>query len=483
MPDRPRQDHARLGREALAREDWTSAGRYFRKALEYDRDNIELLRKAAIALIQSNSMDEAIELAGRACKKQPTNPDNWLTLAMAHQKCDNEPEMHAALDRALRADPMHGAAINAKAKALHDAGDPDAAYAVSLAAYEQPGSHPLTAMMHSRVCRTLKHYPEAVDAARRHLDSPNLLPRHRIGLLFELGAVLDAVGDHDAAFEAFRLANGSMPPGAPLHADSVVAGWTRETLEAMPDSGNDSRRPVLVIGVARSGTTLTEQIIAAHPLGAGASELPTLPGMFRRTISANLDRPRLAAYASEYLGVLEDKVGPHAHRVADKHMYGEPALGMATKMFPNLTVVHCLRDPLDCCLSAYFQNFGANMPVSRDLTLLGRHYVAHRRIMDHWRAVLDIPIHTSVYEQLVAEPDARARALIAHCGLEWDDACLNFHESAGTVRTASSAQVRKPIYTTSRQRWRPYEKHLGPLIEALGPYAQHALPARAATDP
>lgn len=473
-PGKPIPNYPQLGREALQREDWVSAGRYYRKALEHDRDNPEFMRKAALALTQSNQLPDAIELARRAAKRQPNDPDNWLALAFAHQKSDNEPEMHAALDRALRADPDHGASIHAKAKALHDAGDPDAAYAVSKAAFDRADRHPLTAMIHARVCRTLKRYPESIDAVRPIIDAADTIPRHRIGCLFELGSALDATGDYDAAFAAFAQANSAMPPGTPLHADSVIATWSRDAMAAIPDSGNDSRRPVLVIGVARSGTTLTEQIVAAHPLGAGVGELPLLPAQFRRTISSNLDRPRLAEYAAEYLDLLTEKVGHEPQRVVDKHMYGEPSLGMAARMFPNITLIHCLRDPLDCCLSAYFQNFGANMPVSRDLRLLGVHYVNHRRIMDHWRQTLDIPIHTSVYEELVAEPEAKARALIAHCGLEWHDACLNFHESAGTVRTASSAQVRNPIYTSSRQRWRKYEKHLGPLIDALGPYADHA---------
>lgn len=463
-----------MGRESLLREDWFSGSRWFKKALEGDRDNEEYLRKAALCLIQCNELGEAIDLARKACKRQPNDPENWLTLAFAYQKSDNEPEMHAALDRALRADPFHGASIHAKAKALHDAGDAEGAYAISRKAYEQADHHPLTAMIHARVCRTLKRPEEAINAVRPFAESDKVLPRHRIGALFELGASLDETGEYDAAFAAFSQANGMMPPGQPLHAESVIATWSRATLDAMPDSGSDSRRPVLVIGVARSGTTLTEQIIAAHPEGAGVGELPLLPNMFRRTMPTSLSREALAAYAEEYLGLLDARVGTGPARVVDKHMYGEPSLGMASKVFPNLTIVHCLRDPIDCCLSAYFQNFGANMPVSRDLALLGTHYVAHRKIMDHWREVLGRPIHTSVYEDLVADPETHARALIAHTGLQWDDACLRFHESAGTVRTASTAQVRKPIYTSSRQRWRRYEKHLGPLIDALGPYADHA---------
>jgi sulfotransferase family protein len=134
-------------------------------------------------------------------------------------------------------------------------------------------------------------------------------------------------------------------------------------------------------------------------------------------------------------------------------------------------VIHALRDPRDCCLSAYFQNFGPNVLYSRDLGLLGTQYVHHREMMDYWTAQLEIPVYTSVYEEFVGDQERHTRELLEFIGIEFDEACMRFHEDAGHVHTASSMQVRQPVYQSSRQRWKNYEKHLGPLLEALGPYA------------
>lgn len=470
-------DHAqcvRLAQDCFRREDWISAARYYQLALKRDRDNADFMRKAAIALAQSSELAEAEQLARKACKRGPNNPDNWVALSLVALKQEKNPDVHAALDRALRVDPTYGPAVHAKCKALLESGLKDEAFAVSSASAEPSDAHPLSLLIHARVCRSLKRHDEALRASERVLDMPDALERHKLGALFERGSTLDALGAYDDAFEAYARANAIMPAGPPMHADSVIANWTRETLDAVPESGNDSRRPVFVIGVPRSGTTLTEQIIASHPDAVGVGELPLMPALIRRTIASNLTRETVAGYADEYLALVTERAGPDAARTIDKHMYGESALGLATRMFPNISLIHCLRDPLDCCLSAFFQNFGPNMPVSRDLTALGQHYVAHRRIMDHWKHTIGLPIHTSVYEELVEDQDARSRALIDHVGLEWDDACLRFHENTGSVRTASTEQVRRPIYSSSTQRWKHYEKHLGPLIDALGDYADHA---------
>lgn len=470
-------DHAqcvRLAQESFRREDWISAARYYQLALKRDRDNPDFMRKAALALAQSSQLDVAEDLAKKACKRAPNNPDNWVALSLAYLKQEKTEDVHVALDRAIRVDPDHGAAIHAKCKALLESGLYQQAFEVSSRSTEHPGAHPLVLLIHSRVCRSLKKFPEALAATDRVLEKEGLLERYKIGAFSERGSSLDALGEYDDAFESYARANAIMPAGSPMHADSVIANWTRETFDAVPDSGNESARPVFVIGVPRSGTTLTEQIIAAHPQASGVGELPLMPSLIRRTVAGNLTQDTVASYADEYLALIDERAGTGPARTIDKHMYGESAVGLATRMFPNASFIHCLRDPLDCCLSAFFQNFGANMPVSRDLKSLGKHYVAHRRIMDHWKETIGLPILTSVYEELVADQDARSRTLIDHVGLSWDDACLRFHEQTGSVRTASTDQVRQPMYTSSTQRWRRYEKHLGPLIEALGPHADHA---------
>lgn len=144
---------------------------------------------------------------------------------------------------------------------------------------------------------------------------------------------------------------------------------------------------------------------------------------------------------------------------------------MIALMFPKARIVHCRRDPLDTCVSCYFQNFARGQEYSFDLRELGRFYRDYRRLMAHWAEVLPVAVLEVPYEALVADQEQVSRALLAFCGLDWDPACADFHRTDRPVRTASRWQVRQPMYRSSVARWRRYEKHLQPLIETLGPLA------------
>jgi hypothetical protein len=146
-------------------------------------------------------------------------------------------------------------------------------------------------------------------------------------------------------------------------------------------------------------------------------------------------------------------------------------IGMIHLCLPNAVILHSVRDPVDTCLGCYRQIFATGHETTYDLTLIGKTYVLYRRLMEHWQRVLPGRVIDVVYEKLVADPESEIRRLVAICGLPWNDACLRFYENQRPVTTASSSQVRQPIFKGAVQRWRRYEKHLGPLLEALGPYA------------
>jgi hypothetical protein len=178
--------------------------------------------------------------------------------------------------------------------------------------------------------------------------------------------------------------------------------------------------------------------------------------------------PALERIAREYLAVLR-RAAPAAERVTDKMPVNFLHLGLIALLFPGARVVHCIRDPRDTCLSCHFNLPGDNAHYSDDLATLGRFYRQYERLMAHWKAVLDMPILDVVYEDLVADIEGGSRRLVGFAGLDWDPACLAFHENARIARTASLDQVRKPVYTGSVGRWKRYEAHLGPLLRGLGP--------------
>lgn len=463
--------YLRKGVQAMKSEQYGIARAQFEKALKLDKDNPDILGRLSQLCIVLWKSQEAVDYARRALKRKANNPDLLLLLSQAYMQLGDTRRMHEALDRAITHDPSHDPCVHAKVMSYINSGEPERAAEV-LERAEVHGEPPtLILMARGKVARACKDYPSAIEQFEQILAQDHAIDRHKRSARYELGHCYDALGEYDKAFEYFRLANGGHMPGKALHAPSHIEQWSKDVLDAIPDSGNESMRPVFILGMPRSGTTLTEQIIAAHPHAATVGESPLMGRFFTRKGASSITGEDIDAYTSEYLEMLDARAGTDAVRVVDKHMGMERTLGLISKMFPNARVIHCLRDPIDSCLSSYFQNFGTNVIYSRDLRMLGEQYVAHRKVMDYWYETLGIEILMSSYEELVADFEPRARRILEHVGLDFHEDCLNFHESKEHVSTASSVQVRSPIYQSSTQRWRNYEKHIGPLIEALGEYA------------
>ena len=446
------------------------------KALRFDKDNPDIMGRLAQLHIAMWNSHEAVDLLRRSLKRRPNHPDTLLLLSRGYMQLGDIDRMHEAIDKALGWDPSHPACLHAKVLSYLYAGEPELAREV-LDRYEQIGEpHPLILMARGKLERAEKSYEDAIALFEQILEHDDAFERQKRSARFEIGHCLDALGEHDRAFEFFRIANGGHMPGKVLHASSMIEQWSKELLDSIPAAGTSSQRPVFIVGMPRSGTTLTEQVLSAHPSVDTVGEAALIGHQLVRKGPGSLTGDDISAYANEYLEMLRGRVGEEPARVVDKHMGMERTLGLISRMFPEARVIHCLRDPIDSCLSSYFQNFGTNVNYSRDLRMLGEQYVAHRKVMDHWGETLDLEIMPNRYEEMVADFEPRARALIDHIGLDFHEDCLRFHESKSFVTTASSVQVRSPIYQSSKQRWRNYEKHIGPLIEALGDYADTSIP-------
>ncbi len=260
--------------------------------------------------------------------------------------------------------------------------------------------------------------------------------------------------------------------------DRLIATFTPEFFEAQTSPGSDSERPVFILGMPRSGTTLVEQIIARHPLAFGAGELMTrnrvtwtLPAALKSgttypECAALMDERFTDEAANGYLKELR-QLPDAAVRVTDKMPNNFRHIGLIARLFPRARIIHCQRNPMDICLSCYFLDFRGRLGFAYDLTHLGQYYRQYERLMAHWKKVSPIPILDVRYEDLIADSEAVSRRMIDYCGLEWDDACLAHDETERPVMTASHWQARQPIYKTSVERWRHYERHLEPLSRAL----------------
>ena len=307
-------------------------------------------------------------------------------------------------------------------------------------------------------------------------------PRRAL-LHFALGKIHDDRGAYAEAFANFKAANDIADRSQAYDADAwtaytdrIIATFTPAYFAARQGFGSKSIKPIFIFGMPRSGTTLVERIIAAHPEVAAGGEpvflrgltdaLPERLGVAKSypECAAAVDEAAAADLARAYLDFL-DSWAPGADRVTDKVPANYYHLGLLAVMFPKATYVHVRRDPVDTCLSCYVTNLRHGY--SHDLVKLGRHYRDYARLMAHWRKVLPVPFLEVDYEDLVRDQEGVSRRLVAHCALPWDGRCLDFHKGEGAVRTASIWQVRQPMYKSSVGRWRSYEPFLKPLIETL----------------
>ena len=318
------------------------------------------------------------------------------------------------------------------------------------------------------------------------LRDGRLTPEQREKLHHAYAKMCNDAGRYDDAMAHFAQSKLCLPSRFDLahHRDSLHAMmrlFTPGFFAARQGFGAGDTRPVFIIGMPRSGTTLTEQILAAHPAAQGFGELQDMAELSKAlgggvqnpegfgAALAGLDGETSRRLAERYLAAFAD-ARPGVLRVVDKRPHNYELLGLIALLFPNAHIIHCRRNAMDTCLSIYMQDFNVHHGYNRDLATLGHYYRAYEELMAHWREVLPLTIHDCVYEDTVDDLETSVRALLGFVGLPWDPACLAYHAQGRQVRTPSQWQVRQPVYRSSLARWKAYEPFLGPLKAAIGPY-------------
>jgi tetratricopeptide (TPR) repeat protein len=475
--------HAVAGRLAEA------AALYVR-AERADPDDFRAPLSLATIDLRQGRPDLALPRLRRAAALKPDLGDAWHNLGAAAQALELWDEAADAYGRALALQPEAVETRRNHAIALAVLGR----IAEAEAEHRRLAAAPATRLW--ALTRLALMRPDAVTEAelgemRRGGDDASGDLDTRIGLWFGLGAALERRGSDDAAFDAFAAGNRlkraqlAARPGADpaavleLHRGSarrVRAAFGLDGLAGRQGLGLSTAAPIFVVGMPRSGSTLIEQILSAHPDVRSLGETAVLPRLLERGLPAALgpdaDQAALRGLARRYLEAVRARGWRGAGRFVDKTLENYLHVGAIALMFPRAVILHAVRDPLDTCLSCWRQLFAEGAETLYDLGEIGAEYVAYRETMEHWRAVLPGRVIDVDHEALVADPERQIRWLVTGAaGLAWNDACLAFHAAGGAARTASSVQVRQPIFRTSLQRWRRYEPRLGPLIEALGPYA------------
>lgn len=311
--------------------------------------------------------------------------------------------------------------------------------------------------------------------------------RRRALLGYGLGKALDQQHSHDAAVAAYRMANEARRaqagafdrPAFDRRIDAMINIFSQAFFDERRGWGDPSDRPVFIVGLPRSGTTLTEQIIASHPQCHGAGELAILTDLATGTPDRRgtedppwprcaplLTRDQIEGVGRDYIAEVGKRADGATRRVIDKQPLNFWHLGLIAVALPNARIIHCTRDIRDCGFSIFTQNFNVQQSWSTDLGDIAHYWRGYRRLMDHMKRVSGLAILDVAYEDTVADLDARARQLLVFAGLPWDERVLQFHANERAVQTPSRWQVRQPVYQSSKARWRLYERHLAPLIEA-----------------
>jgi tetratricopeptide (TPR) repeat protein len=429
-----------------------------------------------VALLYRGEFAAAASSFERALALEPGRPGVEAHLAAALQQLGRSSEASARAARALEHAPDTAAPHLVLASLDADAGCFDAARARILEALRvEPDSPEALAALAN--LRRLSAADDAWLAAAERVAAGSLPAARRVPLWYALGKYHDDTGDVERAFESYRTANELERSLRPPHdrayltrtVDAVIRAFTRRWIDAVQAAAQGSRRPVFVIGMPRSGTTLVEQILASHPEVHGAGELTYWDTSAAREWPALVDMDAaptaVGRLGTGYLALL-DRLAPAAARVIDKLPMNFLLAGLIHAALPDARFIHIERDPADTCLSIYFQHFYVTHSYANDLGDLAHCYREYERLMAHWRSLLPAEaIHELRYEDLVASPEASSRRLVEFIGLDWDRRCLDYHENARPVLTASRWQVRQPLSSSAIGRASRYARWIGPLAD------------------
>lgn len=522
QPDLPALHH-NLGNALLALGRSRDARAAFLEAIRLDPGQAESHAQLGSALRRDGQLADALVWLKQATELKPDDATFWENLADLHCEREASAEAIPCWERVLALDPKRATARHGMGWALQEEGrhaealehyreavalQPEyAAARVSLGGlHEEMGEfaeaeaefrealrlQPAFALPRARLAMLLRGKLPAADLAalEERLTEP-LGDPVRTRLLFGLAHVLDARGEFARAADVLRQANALAseqhrarrqeysPADHERFVDALIDRFGPAFFARTAGAGSDSRRPVFVFGLPRSGTTLIEQVLSSHSRAHGAGELRAARQSFEaipravgraespldcvESLDADAIR-RLAESHDERLRAL----GGHrdAERVVDKMPDNYLYLGLLAAMFPRAAFVHCRRDPRDVAVSCWMTDF-RSIRWANEAGHIATRFRQYRGLMDHWRGVLPVPVHEVAYEEVVSDLEGAARRLLEACGLEWEPACLDFHRTRRVVRTASVTQVREPVYIHSVGRWKNYERELADLFTLL----------------
>ena len=505
----------------LHNEDRTEeAEKIYRDVLRRDPNNVDALRLMGVLAMKKEQYNDAEALVRRAVELAPDYHIAWNNLGTSLNEQGKFNEAEEAFNQALKLGPNNvNTMCNIAGNCASDGRLQDAIEWYRKA-IKVDDSHFLTLLGMGHVLKTLGHQEEAIKAYRgcarvrpnfgevfwslanlktfrfedheietmeSQLKSGKLDENSIIAFSFALGKSYEDRGDFERAFKNYSNGNDKKrmlmnydPINTELLNDRIIDVFSREFFQERAGMGCSDASPILIVGLPRSGSTLIEQILASHSKIEGTAELSELPRIatatgHNRTDGIKYPETMLELKPHQYEELGQEYISETMQYRSDTPYFTDkmpnnfPVIGFLHTILPNAKVIDARRHPLDSCFGTFKQLFAKGQAFSYDLFDLAHYYSQYVRLIDHWNEVLPGKVLTVNYEDTVADLETQARKMIEHCGLEWEDQVLRYYETKRAVKTASSEQVRKPIYKGSLNFWRNYEEELEPLIESLEP--------------
>jgi len=514
------EDEIRQGEQFVKDGEPQKAEPLYRSILKRDPNHVEAARLLAGIAVSNDRLDDAEVFLRHAAKNAPDYGRVWVDLTNVLRDLERPDEALESAMEVLRLAPdraeshvlhasvvgmagHHEDAINSYQKALAIApekagvrcsmahhmktiGQQDEAIAMYRQSITTKADH-AEAYWSLANLKTFRFEEEEISAMQSLLDRDDLPDESRVQVLNALGLDKEAKQDYDDAFSHFERSNSIRrkaesydPVENETGIDQIISLFNAELFEKNAGSGDPDSAPIFIVGLPRSGSTLIEQILASHSMVDGTHELSDLTRTVknvrknspnRRPFPAgipDLSADELSNIGHEYIESTS-KYRSGAPHFVDKNPNNYTFVGLIKLVLPNAKIINAKRHPLDSCFGSYKQLFAFGQPFSYDLTELGEYYIQYQRLLDHWHQQLPGFVLDVQYEEVVADLDTQVRRILDFCGLPFEENCLNFHETERAVKTASSEQVRRPIYSSSVNLWRNYETHLDELIHILKP--------------
>lgn len=510
------QAHYNLGNTLQKKSQYREAVESYRQAIQLKRDYAQAYNNLGFVLQKIGLLHEAEIALRTSLQITPSSLGTLLNLTSVLYYLGNYHEALELVDQVLAVDPQNEEAYKYLCLAQNSLGETEKAIACSQEAMAHAENNEIFLTILGTIYGSRGDKQKAAGYLRQALDlSPDngiihfklaqlhtysksdehltemeaiytsaARPLHKHYLCLALGKAYEDRGEYRHAFQFIAEGNRLLRASSSFNIESEAAFFHTirtifqpEFLHRVKGYGNTNAGPIFIVGMPRSGTTLVEQILASHPEVHGGGELTTLDLITRKTLwqenkfsypddIQTLSLENFTKMGQEYIDMVK-KNSPDTQRITDKMPHNFFFVGLIHAILPKATIIHCKRDAMDTCWSNYKNFFDPPHLYAQDLTELGKYYILYRELMQYWREVLPGRMYEIEYEKIIESQEEETRKLLHHCGLSWDDSCLNFHQSERQVHTSSMSQVKKPLYSSSVNKWKCFEQELKPLHEII----------------